>query len=128
MARHASTQPTEVELKILEVLWELGPSTVRQVHNALASERDTGYSTTLKMMQVMLEKRLVKRDDRVRPQVYRAAKTRGSTQLQLVDELTQKAFGGSAMRMVMRMVSARRISGEDLSEIQQLIREAEEQK
>ena len=128
MPRPALTQPTDVELQILDVLWELGPSTVRQVHNALASRRVTGYSTTLKMLQVMLEKGLVSRDDSVRPQIYRAAKTRTRTQLQLVDELTQKAFGGSAMNVVMRMVSAGRISADELTEIQQLIREAEGKK
>ena len=67
MARQTSSQPTEVELQILAVLWERGPSTVRQVHEALAEQRDTGYSTTLKMMQVMLEKGLVRRNDSVRP-------------------------------------------------------------
>lgn len=128
MARPTATQPTDVELQILEVLWQHGPSTVREVHNTLAARRDTGYSTTLKMLQVMLEKALVKRDDSVRPQVYRAAKTCQRTQLQLVDELTQRAFGGSAMHVVMRMVSAGRISAEELAQIQQLIREAEEKK
>jgi predicted transcriptional regulator len=127
MARPPSAQPTEVELQILEVLWAHGPSTVRAVHNALAAQRDVGYSTTLKMLQVMLEKGLVLRDDRVRPQVYRAARSRQRTQLQLLDDLLQKAFGGSARRMVLRMVSAGRLSAEDLAEIQQLIDEAEEQ-
>ena len=125
MPRPAATQPTDVELQILEVLWQRGPSTVREVHNALVEQRDTGYSTTLKMLQVMLEKGLVKRDDAVRPQVYRAARSRDRTQIQLVDELVQKAFGGSAMRVVMRMASAGRISAEQLSEIQRLINEAE---
>ena len=127
MPRPAPTQPTEVELQILEALWEHGPSTVREVHNALAARREVGYSTTLKMLQVMLEKGLVQRDERVRPQVYRAARTRQRTQLQLLDDLLQKAFGGSARRLVMRMASAGRISAEDLAEIQQLIDEAKEQ-
>ena len=127
MGRPASSQPTEVELQILEALWERGPSTVREVHNALAAQRDVGYSTTLKMLQVMLEKGLVRRDERVRPQVYRPTRSRQRTQLQLLDDLLQKAFGGSARRLVMRMVSTGRISPEELAEIQQVIDEAEEQ-
>ena len=70
MPRHRTSHPTDVELQILEVLWQRGPSTVRQVHDALAADRDTGYSTTLKMMQVMREKGLLLRDDSVRPQLY----------------------------------------------------------
>ena len=82
-------QPTDVELEILRVLWRLGASTVRQVHLALSREKDTGYSTTLKMMQVMRDKGLLARDDSVRPQVYRPAISRERTQLQLVDHLVE---------------------------------------
>jgi len=125
MARPGSTQPTEVELQILSVLWEHGPCSVRQVHEALAQERDTGYSTTLKMMQVMLEKGLLVRDESVRPQMYEAAKSREQTQLEMLDDLSQRAFHGSAMRLVMRMVSSGRLSQQELDEIQKLAREAE---
>jgi predicted transcriptional regulator len=125
MARPVSSQPTEVELQILGVLWERGPATVREVHDALSSQRDTGYSTTLKMMQVMLEKGLVKRNDAVRPQVYRAAKSKPQTQVQMLDDLTQKVFGGSAKRLVMRMVSTGRLSPEEIAEIQRLAKAAE---
>lgn len=121
MARPTSQQPTEVELQILSVLWESGPSTVRDVHNALADRRDTGYSSTLKMMQVMLEKGLLKRDESVRPQLYRAARSREKTQKQMLDNLTRKAFSGSAKRLVMQLVSDGRLSAEDLEEIQALI-------
>jgi predicted transcriptional regulator len=124
MPRYPSSQPTDVELQILEVLWQRGPSTVRQVHNALAAQRDTGYSTTLKMLQVMREKGLVARDESVRPQVYRAVESRQKTQLRMLDELTQKAFGGSAKRLVMRMLSAERVSAEELAAIQRLINQA----
>jgi len=124
MPRPVSAQPTDVELQILGVLWERGPSTVRQVHEAL-SARETGYSTTLKMMQVMKAKRLVVRDDSVRPQVYRAARSREQTQLGILDDLVQKAFGGSARRLVMRMVSSNRVSPEELAEVQRLVAEAE---
>ena len=125
MARPGSTQPTEVELQILSVLWEHGPCSVRQVHETLAEERDTGYSTTLKMMQVMLEKGLLVRDESVRPQLYEAAKSREQTQLEMLDDLSQRAFHGSAMRLVMRMVSSGRLSKQELDEIRKLAREAE---
>jgi len=124
MPRYPSSQPTDVELQILAVLWEQGPSTVRQVHDALAAQRDTGYSTTLKMIQVMREKGLVVRDDSVRPQLYRAAETKTQTQLQMLDDLAQKAFGGSATKLVMRMLSAHRVSAEELAEMQRLIEKA----
>jgi BlaI family penicillinase repressor len=124
MPRYPSSQPTDVELRILAVLWEQGPATVRQVHQSLAAERDTGYSTTLKMIQVMRKKGLVFRDDSVRPQLYRAAETKTQTQLQMLDDLAQKAFGGSAKRLVMRMLSANRVSAEELAEMQRLIEEA----
>ena len=125
MARRPSPQPTDVELQILRVLWERGPSTVRQVHDALSAARETGYSTTLKMMQVMKQKRLVARDDSVRPQIYRAAHSRQQTQLRILDDLVQKAFGGSAKRLVMSMVSANRVSPDELAEIERLVAEAE---
>lgn len=116
--------PTPVELAILQTLWDLGPSTVRQIHNALKSERDTGYSTTLKMVQVMTEKGLVQKDESVRPQVYRPAQPREKTQLRLIDELIQRAFGGSACELVLRAASAKRISPQELAEIRDLISRA----
>ena len=124
MPRYPSSQPTDVELQILAVLWEQGPSTVRQVHDALAVQRETGYSTTLKMIQVMRKKGLVFRDDSVRPQLYSAAETKTQTQLQMLDDLAQKAFGGSAKKLVMRMLSANRVSAEELAEMQRLIEKA----
>jgi BlaI family penicillinase repressor len=124
MPRYPSSQPTDVELQILAVLWEQGPATVRQVHQSLATQRDTGYSTTLKMIQVMREKGLVVRDDSVRPQLYSAAETKTQTQLQMLDDLAQKAFGGSAKKLVMRMLSANRVSAVELAEMQRLIKKA----
>lgn len=121
MPRPSSSQPTEVELQILKVLWERGRSTVREVHLVLAETRDTGYSTTLKMMQVMLEKGLLRRDDSVRPQLYRAAKSQANTQVQMLDDLTKRAFHGSATRLVMSMVSSGRLTADELAEIQRLI-------
>ena len=116
--------PTTVELAILQVLWQRGPSTVRAIHDALKSERDTGQSTTLKMVQVMTEKGLVLKDESVRPQVFRPSRPAEQTQLQLIDELIQRAFGGSASELVMRAASAKRITPAELSEIKNTIERA----
>ncbi len=123
MARRTSPQPTEVEVAILRVLWDRGPSSVRQVHEALSGTRDTGYSTTLKMMQVMFDKGLLKRDESVRPQVYRPAQPEAKTQTQMVDDLVQKVFGGSARKLVLRAVQSEQVSPEELAEIRKLLRE-----
>lgn len=123
MARHASSQPTEVELQILRTLWELGPSTVRDVHNRLCEAKETQYSTTVKMLLVMLEKRQVKRDDSVRPQIYSAASSQAVTQKRLLKDLIKKAYDGSAKSLVMQALSSARTSTDDLAEIRKLIDE-----
>ena len=125
MARRASTQPTQVELQILRVLWRLGPSTVRQAHVALSSHRDTGYSTTLKMMQVMTAKGLLRKDDSRKPQVYQPAMSEEQAQTSLVDDLVLRAFDGAADKLVLRAVASRRISTGELSEIRKLLRKLE---
>src|SRR5689334_8538397 len=127
MARKATVGPTDVEVAILRVLWERGPSTVREVHEALQSggDRDTGYSTTLKMMQVMLEKGLLSRDDSRRPQVYAPSQPEAQTQRQMVDDLLQKVFGGSARKLVLRAVESEKVSAEELSEIRKLLKQLE---
>jgi len=123
MPRPPSTIPTEVELSILNVLWREGPCTVRQVYDALKETRGTGYSTTLKMIQVMTEKKLVLKDDSQRPQVYRPAKGEEQTQLQLVDDLIQRGFSGSAMKMVLSAVSAQRISAGEMKQIRDILKQ-----
>src|SRR5690348_3058487 len=125
MPRKVSSQPTEVELAILRVLWERGPSSVREVHHALSPTRDTGYSTTLKMMQVMFEKGLLKRDESRRPQVYQPAVPQEQTQASMVDDLIQKVFGGSARKLVMRAVQSEKVTAEELAEIRKLLRRLE---
>jgi predicted transcriptional regulator len=125
MPRPPASTPTEVELAILRVLWKEGPSTVRKIHDLLKEDRGTGYSTTLKMIQVMTEKKLVLKDDSQRPQVYRPAKREDQTQLQLVDDLIQRGFGGSAMKLVLSAVSAKRISPEEMKRIRDLFGSAE---
>ena len=121
MPRKPSQTPTEVELEILQVLWTRGPSTVRQIFNLLRQSRGTGYSTTLKMIQVMTEKGLVRKDDSVRPQVYSPAQPQEQTQLELVDHLIQKGFAGSAMSLVLRAAAANRITSGELTQIKRMI-------
>jgi predicted transcriptional regulator len=122
MARLPSPVPTEVELSILHVLWRNGPSTVRQVYNALKDERGTGYSTTLKMIQVMTDKKLLLKDDSQRPQVYRPSRREDQTKLQLVDDLIQRGFSGSAAKLVMSAVSSKRVGSDELKQIRELLK------
>jgi BlaI family penicillinase repressor len=116
-------RPTDAELAILRVLWEHGPATVRQVHEAMAGDRDTGYTTTLKLMQIMAEKGLVTRDESSRTHVYEARVSRDRTQRQLVNDLIDRAFGGSAAALVLQALSAQPTSEQELGEIRRLIDE-----
>lgn len=126
MARPAPEKPTDVELQILNVLWDDGRCTVRQIHDSVGLERKTNYSTTVKMLVVMLEKGLVERDDSVRPQIYRAAITRAGAQKKMLKSLIQKAYEGSAKSLVMQALSSQKASKADLAEIRQLIEQLEE--
>lgn len=116
-------RPTEAELAILGVLWTNGPSTVRQVNDTLSAHRDTGYTTTLKLMQIMAEKGLVTRDERDRSHVYSTKLSQDQTQRQLVTDLVDRAFGGSAAALVLQALSSHPASPDELSEIQRLIEE-----
>jgi BlaI family penicillinase repressor len=124
-----SSQPTEVELQILRILWQTGGATARQVHNALATveAKSTNYSTTVKMLSVMLDKSLVKRDESATPQIYRAAASREKTQRRMVRDLIDKAFEGSALSLVMQALSSK-ASQADLAEIRRLLDEMESPK
>jgi predicted transcriptional regulator len=128
MASEQQPSPTPVELAILRVLWQRGPSTVRQIHNAIKDERDTGYSTTLKMVQVMTDKGLLLKDESTRPQVFTPSRPQEHTQVQLLDELIQRAFGGSVESLVMRAVSAKRITPAELGEIKKLVERARKER
>ena len=119
MAR-SQPRPTDAELAILRVLWERGASTVRHVHEALAT-RETGYTTTLKLMQIMSDKGLVKRNETARTHVYSASAGEEQTQRQLVKDLVDRAFGGSAAQLVLRALSADAASDDELKEIRKLI-------
>jgi predicted transcriptional regulator len=125
MAKKSLPKPTEAELAILRVLWERGPSTVRDVQEALEAERGTGYTTALKLLQIMTDKGLVRRDDRQRNHVYEAVLPAEATQRQLVRDLLDRAFGGSARQLVMQALSAERASKADLAEIRKLLDELE---
>ncbi len=125
MARNASTQPTEVELQILGILWEEGSATARQIHNAVLTTRETNYSTTVKMLSVMLEKGLVKRDDTQRPQVFQAAATQKKTQKGILKDIIQKVYDGSSGSLVLQALSTKRPSADELAEIRELLNELE---
>lgn len=112
-------KPTDAELAILRILWSRGPSTVRQVAELLG--KDTGYTTALKLMQIMAEKGLVVRDESARTHVYEAAYTEDQTQRQLVTDLLDRAFGGSAAKLVMQALSTKKASPEELAEIRRLL-------
>ena len=114
-------RPTDAELAILRVLWERGASTVRQVHDVLGRERPTAYTTALKLLQIMTEKGLVRRDETDRTHVYHARLSEEQTQRQLVRDLVDRAFGGSASKLVMQALAAKRTSAEELVEIRKLI-------
>jgi predicted transcriptional regulator len=119
-------RPTDAELAILRILWERGPCTVRHVHDVLSRERPAAYTTALKMLQIMTEKGLVRRDDRDRTHIYESRLTEEQTQRQLVRDLVDRAFGGSASKLVLQALSARRATPEELGEIRKLIESGRE--
>ena len=116
-------RPTDAELEILTVLWSLGPSTVRDVHEAIARRKPTQYTTVLKTLQIMAEKGLVERNEEQRAHVYSAARPREWTQQQLAGDLLQRAFGGSASSLMLGALSAHRASREELAELRKFLEE-----
>jgi predicted transcriptional regulator len=128
MSRSPVPRPTDAELAILRVLWARGPSTVRQVHEALARDRQAAYTTALKLLQIMTEKGLVERDERDRTHVYRARNGEEQTQRQLVRDLVDRAFGGSAAKLVLQALATKRASADDLREIGRAIDQAREER
>ncbi len=121
MPRNPSSQLNDVELAILRVVWRCKACSVREVHEALLAERDTGYTSTLKMMQVMCKKGLLKRDSKSRPHLYRPAIPEEQTQKQIVRDVIQKVFEGSARKLVMRAVESHAISPQEFAEIRELL-------
>ena len=125
MAKKKVPQPTERELMILAILWSGGSSTVKQVNEKMNVAEKVGYTTTLKLMQIMTEKGLLDRDDSQFKHVYTPAITEENTQSQLVGDLLEKAFGGSAEKLVMRALSAKNVSHKELAKIKKLLDEME---
>jgi predicted transcriptional regulator len=123
MPKSTLPRPTEGELAILRVLWKLGPSTVREVQESLG--QDAGYTTVLKLMQIMAAKGLLRRDEAERTHVYEAAAPESATQRQLVRHLLDRAFEGSAAKLVMQALSVKRASPEELAEIRRLLNDFE---
>ncbi len=125
MAKKVTPHPTEGELAILRVLWQHGPCTVRQVNEALSQDRSTGYTTTLKLMQIMTEKGLLVRDPSQWPHVYRARLAEEQTQNQILDRVLDRAFGGSAAKLMMRLLAAKKVSPKELAKIKTMLDETE---
>ena len=125
MARRAMPRPTDAELAILRVLWESGPSTVRAVCESLNRRRPTGYTTVLKLMQIMLDKGLLARDEQHQSHVYRTAKDERQTQKLLLRDLLERAFGGSTRKLILGALSAKRASAEDLAAVRSLLDQLE---
>ncbi|WP_149193119.1 BlaI/MecI/CopY family transcriptional regulator [Luteimonas suaedae] len=124
MAKPRPPKPTPAELDLLRTLWKLGPSSVRQVHEAQRNERpDLAYATVLRLMQVMHGKGLLKRDESQRSHVYSAAQPQGSLQTKLLDDLIHKAFAGSGKALVLAALRGGRVSDAEREEIQRFLEE-----
>ncbi|WP_306590006.1 BlaI/MecI/CopY family transcriptional regulator [Geothrix sp. 21YS21S-4] len=126
--RHALNRPTDVELSILRTLWDLGPATVRQVHAVLGTDRDLAYTAVLKMMQTMVDKGLLLRDESDRSHVYRPSQAREHTLKHLVDDLLERAFGGSALDLLATTLANRKLAASEREEITQLLAKAKEKR
>jgi BlaI family transcriptional regulator, penicillinase repressor len=114
-------KPTESELEILQIIWERGLATVREVHEELAKTKDVGYTTTLKLMQIMHEKGLVKRDESMRTHVYQAAVNKEKTQKHLLSKMIDTLFGGSSTQLVLQALGEQKATPEELEQIQTLL-------
>ena len=125
MAKKKQPLPTDAELDILRVLWDRGPATVREVFETLNPTRDVGYTTVLKLMQIMAEKGLVERDESQRSHVYRAAAPAEKTQKQLVSDLLDRAFAGSTEQLVLQALSSKKASREEIEQIRKLLDQLE---
>ena len=121
MARNKQSSPTGKELEILNVLWQTGPATVRQINEQISKQQKTGYTTTLKLMQIMTDKGLLVRDGSNFQHIYKPAISQEKTQNKIVGELLEKAFAGSAEKLVMRALSAKKVSAEELEKIKKMI-------
>ena len=122
-----NSKPTESELEILQVLWEQESSTVRDVHEVLSKTKETGYTTTLKLMQIMFEKKLVTRDDSAKTQIYKAAVSKQNTQKQFLDKMINGLFSGSSTQLVLQALGNQKASKNELAEIQKYLDDLKKQ-
>jgi predicted transcriptional regulator len=120
-------KPTESELEILNILWQKGPSTVRDVHEELTKKKDAGYTTTLKLMQIMFEKKMLKRDANARSHVFTAVFSQKDAQTQIVHKMIDTAFNGSAASLVMQALGSYKASADELKQIKEYLAEIEKQ-
>lgn len=127
MNANKPVKPTDSELEILNVLWAKGPATVRDIHDALAATKDAGYTTTLKLMQIMLEKGLLRREPSGKTHIYEAAITQEHTQGQIVRRMIDTVFNGSAMQLVMQALGNHKTNAAELEEIKKYLAAIEEQ-
>ena len=129
MSNTKTIKPTESELEILQALWARGLATVREVHEELAKTKDVGYTTTLKLMQIMHEKGLVKRDESMRTHIYQAVVKKEITQKHLLSKMIDSLFGGSSTQLVLQALGSgeQKVSAEELEEIQKLIENLKKQ-
>jgi predicted transcriptional regulator len=125
VARPKLPRPTDVEIELLNVLWSRGPSTVREIHEEISKTRTTGYTTVLKMLQIMAAKGLVERDEVYRVHVYKAALPQEETQRALVSDLLDRVFNGSAAKLVMHALASKKASDEDRALIQRMLTDYE---
>ncbi len=125
MVKQRIPQPTDRELEILRILWDNGPSTVRKVNEAMNKQHRTGYTTSLKLMQIMAEKGLLIRDESRFKHIYKPAVSEQRTQKQLIGNLLERAFSGSAEKLVMRALSAKKVSAKELAKIRKMLDEME---
>ncbi len=126
MARKDLRRPTNAELEILRVVWSRGSCTVREVFEALEQSRNAGHTTVLKLMQIMVDKGLLRRDELVRPQIYRAVQTQRQTQRQLLRDLAERAFGGSPGNLVLQALSSKKTTSEERRQIREMLEKLEE--
>jgi predicted transcriptional regulator len=124
-SKAAPPRPTQTELEILRVLWQRGPSSVREVHQIMLETRGAGYTTVLKLMQIMARKGLVVRDERERTHVYRAALAQEQTQRQLLTDLLDRAFDGSASQLILQALASKRTSPDEMEEIRKMLDQAQ---
>lgn len=125
MTKSRAAQPTDVELEILNVLWELGPSPVREIHARMNADKGTNYSTTVKMLSIMLDKKLVKRDENASPHIYRAALSRETAGKRMLRDLVEKVYEGAAMSLVLQALASTPATKDEIDEVRRLLDQLE---